>query len=155
MRRIVRFVALPLAALSLLAAAWFPATRGKPVVIYLERTACYGTCPIYRVEIRGDGRVTYTGERFVAVTGVRTRRISAAAVARLVDQFRAANFYALQDSYRGGVTDMPSAITTLRIGRHNKRVEDYAGQMVGMPPAVSDLELAIDRVAGTGEWIGR
>lgn len=149
-----RFLA-PVLAVFCLAAAWFPSTRGQPVTIRLERTACYGRCPIYRVEIRGDGLVTYTGERFVAVTGVRTRRIPPAAVARLVDQFRAANFYALKDSYRAGITDMPSAITTLRIGRHSKRVVDYAGQMAGMPPAVSDLEQAIDRAAGTEAWVGR
>jgi hypothetical protein len=39
------------------------------VVNRLERTACYGTCPAYSVEIRGDGSVHYDGRAFVAVRG--------------------------------------------------------------------------------------
>ena len=39
------------------------------IVITLERTICLGECPDYRVEIRGDGRVTYHGENYVAVEG--------------------------------------------------------------------------------------
>ena len=31
-------------------------------VITLERTACFGTCPIYTITIYGDGRVVYDGE---------------------------------------------------------------------------------------------
>jgi hypothetical protein len=136
------------------ALAPFPSTRGKPVVISLERTACFGRCPIYRVEIRGDGLVTYQGERFVAVTGRRTRRISPAAVRRLMAQFQAANFFALRDEYRAGMTDMPSRIVTLQIGGRGKRVVDYVGEEVGMPHSVTELEQAIDRVAGTAAWVG-
>ncbi len=132
----------------------FPSTRGKPVVISLERTACFGRCPIYRVEIRGDGLVSYEGVRFVAVTGKRYRRISPAAVSRLVAQFRAADFYSLQDSYRANVTDLPSKIVTISIGGRTKRVLDYAGRNVGMPVAVNDIEEAIDRTAGTSAWVG-
>lgn len=137
------------------ALAPFPSVRGKPVVISLRRTACFGRCPIYRVEIRGDGLVTYDGERFVAVLGRRTRRVSPAAVRRLVSQFQAANFYSLRDEYRASVTDMPSQIVSLRIGSRSKVVVDYAGERAGMPHAVSELEDAIDRVAGTAAWVGR
>ena len=35
----------------------------KTVTILLDRTACYGTCPAYKVTIHGDGRVEYTGGR--------------------------------------------------------------------------------------------
>lgn len=136
------------------AIAPFPATRGQPIVITLRRTACFGRCPIYSVEIRGDGLVTYRGERFVAVTGLRTRRVSPAAVRRLVNQFRAANFFALRDEYRARVTDLPSRIVTLRIGDRSKQVVDYAGEQAGMPHAVTELEAAIDRLAGTAAWVG-
>src|SRR5712691_7505714 len=37
------------------------------VVITLERTMCYGTCPAYTLRITGDGSVEYEGMRYVRV----------------------------------------------------------------------------------------
>ena len=34
-------------------------------LIHMQRTSCFGTCPIYAVTIDGRGAVTYDGERFV------------------------------------------------------------------------------------------
>ncbi len=48
----------------------FPAV-GDPASlrITLERGPCFGECPIYKVEVRGDGSVFYKGEGFVAGSG--------------------------------------------------------------------------------------
>lgn len=131
----------------------FPETAGKDIRIRLERTVCFGTCPAYTVEIRGDGRVTYTGEAYVAVGGVHRRTISRAAVAELLSLFRAADFYSLDNEYVGGVTDNPSQIVTLSIGGRRKTVADYVGWSVGMPFFVTRLEHAIDRAAGADTWV--
>ena len=46
----------------------FPAQPDlSQVLISLKRTQCYGTCPSYRVQIRGNGEVLYRGEEFVLV----------------------------------------------------------------------------------------
>ena len=42
------------------------------VVITLERTTCFGVCPVYTLTIYGDGRVVYEGTRFVRTEGERT-----------------------------------------------------------------------------------
>jgi ankyrin repeat protein len=131
----------------------FPAFDGQDVVIGLKRTACFGTCPSYTVEILGDGRVTYTGEAFVAVEGVHHGRIPREAVEALVERFRAADFFWLEDEYVAGITDSPSYTVTLVIGGRTKRVVDYVGEMDGMPFAVTRLEEAIDRAAGTRAWV--
>src|SRR5690349_12845182 len=39
------------------------------IVITLRRTMCLGTCPSYRVTLRGDGTVVYDGDGFVRVHG--------------------------------------------------------------------------------------
>lgn len=131
----------------------FPASDNQEVVIGLERTACFGTCPAYTVEILGDGRVTFTGRAYVAVEGVHHRRISREAVEALVERFRAADFFWMEDEYVARITDFPSYRLTLTIGGRTKRVADYAGEMVGMPFAVTGLEAAIDRAAGTRAWV--
>ena len=121
--------------------------------ITLSRTVCFGTCPSYRVEIRGDGTILYRGDNFAAVKGERTARIAPAAVKALFEKFRRADFFWLFDTYTASVTDMPSYELTLSFDSHDKSVRDYAGQMVGMPAVVRDLEQAVDDTAQTKRWV--
>lgn len=141
----------------------------RSLSITLERSACYGSCPDYRVEIKGDGEVVFTSRAEpvdeaaamhrawnvsgVLVPGRHVSRIDRSALEALVERFRQAHFFGLKDSYQAGVTDNPTYVLTFQTGRHRKRVVDYVGNMVGMPEAMSALEDEVDRVAGTGRWV--
>ena len=57
------------------------------VAITLERTACFGTCPVYQVSIFEDGTVMYNGENFVDVTGEQTSSIDPETVELMVNAF--------------------------------------------------------------------
>ena len=46
----------------------------KTVTIQLERSGCYGTCPVYTVTIHGDGRLEYNGKGHVKEIGAREGR---------------------------------------------------------------------------------
>gem|GEM_PF-6847576 len=140
------------------------------VSMAIRRTGCFGSCPSYRLEMRGDGRVSYWGERDVVVEGEHHWRIDPAAVTRLLAQFRAADYLSLQGYYIVQVSDHPSYVTRLSIGTQRKFVFDYAGAMAGrlapeedapavqagagrMPGSVTQLEDAIDEVAGSASWV--
>jgi hypothetical protein len=123
--------------------------------ITLTRTLCYGTCPDYSVEIDGDGTVIYTGNRFVAVTGVQKSRISMDAVRELVDLFRKADYFSLRDSYAATVTDNPTFYTSISFDGKTKKVRNYVGWEVGILQGVTNIEEAIDRIADTYKWIKR
>lgn len=124
------------------------------LVITLERGICFGTCPIYSVEIHGDGSVLYKGVDCVAAVGERRSRVSVGDVHKLVDDFRAANFFSMRDHYAASVTDLPAYRIGIGFDGHRKTVLDYVGSMVGMPPDVAKLEDAVDKLAGTAGWIG-
>jgi hypothetical protein len=73
-----------------------PAPAPKPVRAFeleLSRGPCFGRCPVFRVHVRGDGRVTWEPERNTAVTGKREHRISAADVAAIERALDAAQFF--------------------------------------------------------------
>src|ERR1700733_9628445 len=125
----------------------------KNVVITLSRDACYGTCPMYTVELHGDGTVVYRGKRFVAVKGERRGKVAEVAVQDLVAEFRKADFFSLSDQYIAGVTDFPSYTISIEIDGKKKTVLDYVGGQVGMPRTVTDLENDIDRIAGSDRWV--
>lgn len=122
--------------------------------ITLFRTGCYGTCPMYGVEIDGSGTAVYCGQHFVKDVGQRTRQVADADLARLVEQFHAATFMTLNDEYAASVTDNPTYIVSISYDGKSKVVRDYVGESAGMPASVTALEDAIDAIAGTAEWIG-
>jgi hypothetical protein len=131
----------------------FPEVRDwSSVRITLQRTACYGTCPAYRVEIGGDGTVTYEGRAFVVVEGEHHAKIPVVAVRSLVEKFRAAEFFRLYRKYTAGVTDNPTQTLSIAIDGKTMTVVDYVGEYDGMPSVVVDLEREVDRVAGTKRW---
>jgi len=121
--------------------------------ITLRRSGCYGMCPTYEIEIHGDGTVLYDGAAYVGTTGRRKVKISQPSLVKLVDAFRKADYFSLSDGYVSGVTDMPTSASSISFDGQAKSVLDYLGRSVGMPPAVSDVEEAIDRLSGASKLI--
>ena len=142
--------------LRLLLTAWLASSSVQPpdpvdVTITLQRTICFGACPAYTVTIAGDGRVEYVGEQFVRVRGKETATIPPEQVAALVEAFETAGFFDLKNEYTANITDLPTTITSIRIGDRFKRVIDY----YGAPQVLKDLERSIDKVAGTARWVAQ
>jgi hypothetical protein len=127
------------------------------VVIKLERTACYGECPVYTVRIDARGNVEFNGARFVRVEGRQTDRIPISSVAAILETADRIGFFGLRDQYRSVqnpdgsstvVTDLPTTFVTITRGGRTKRVEDY----FGAPEGLKQLERQIDEAARTKRW---
>lgn len=126
---------------------------GSDFSISLERTACFGFCPVYQVTVESNGTVTYLGEMFVAVEGERRSQISQDQVRQIARQLESIDFFSLQDEYTDrGATDMPSAILTLRVDGKTKRVDHYYGDF-SAPEKLTELELFIDEITNSTQWV--
>jgi hypothetical protein len=123
------------------------------IKITLERTACYGMCPAYKVELHGDGTVLYEGRSSVAVTGIQRASVSQANIVELVKLFEQADYYSLRSEYKSRITDNPTQTTSIEIDGQRKQIVDYVGLYVGMPVSVMKLEEAIDRLSGDARWV--
>jgi hypothetical protein len=139
------------------AAAQEPQVR-PDAIIRLQRTSCFGPCPIYTVTIDARGTVTYEGERFVRVVGRQTAQIDPSAVLKLLARAEQIRFFDLRDAYRvienpdgttTMVTDLPTKIVTIAVNGRTKRIEDY----VGAPDSLTEFEREIDNAAGTKRWV--
>lgn len=123
--------------------------------VSLERTACYGRCPIYKVTVLRDGTVLWDGERFVKTTGKATAKLSAPAITELAKAFARADVFALHDKYESyDVTDNPSAIVSFDDGKRKKTIRHYHGDS-SSPKELYELEDRIDQLLGTARWIGK
>jgi hypothetical protein len=70
---------------------------GTTLLATLERTGCYGECPVYRLTVSTDGSVVYVGTRWVKVTGRQEFKLTPAQVSELETAFERANFMSLHD----------------------------------------------------------
>lgn len=124
------------------------------IAITLERTACFGTCPIYTVTIYEDGTVTYSGENFVEVTGEQTGTIDPETVALMVAAFEDAGYFDWDEAYdTRTVSDLPTVITSVTRDGETHQITRYTGDDRA-PLALPYLEQWIDIMVNTSLWTG-
>jgi hypothetical protein len=129
--------------------------------ITLERTACFGACPVYSISVSRDGTITYEGRAHVRHLGAATAQISPERVTALLSELEKAGYFSFAGRYTPAEpacgrysTDSPSTITSVQIRGRTKRIEhDYGCGSV--PGALTVMEQRIDEVLGSGRWTGR
>ena len=126
---------------------------GAQAIATLERTGCYGECPVYRLTVHSDGSVVYVGTRWVKVQGRQVYKISEARLAELQAAFERANFNQLHDYDKVENTDDDWVHISFRRGSGFKRVRHYHGDNTA-PPALATLEDEFDRIVESGRLVG-
>lgn len=115
--------------------------------VTLERTACFGTCPAYKITLRRDGTATYVGMEYVERKGTYNGKFYG--FERLAQFIEARGFFDLKDNYSINATDLPSAITTVVRAGQRKTVINYGD--VG-PLELWGVEKVIDGVMANTKW---
>jgi len=109
-------------------------------VFVLEKTACYGECPVFTIQIYANGFIEFEGKRFVDKIGNFTNKIYKAEVDLLINDFVTAKFFEFEDKYTSEATDFPTTYITFNHDGRTKKITDYDG-------APNELELLEDAVA--------
>ncbi|MBS1794863.1 MAG: hypothetical protein JSS81_13470 [Acidobacteria bacterium] len=133
------------------------------VRITFERTAA--DSPLgYKLEIAPDRTLVFEVTYYHDKSQLKktTARITEDQLRALVDEFRKADFFALNDSYQKNDecparwTDNPTMITSLRIDGREKRIVRDGGcrdkERRPYPPALAALEDRIDEILDTKQW---
>jgi hypothetical protein len=131
--------------------------------ITLERTACYGFCPIYAVAIYESGKVEYFGYQFVEKAGFYTSNISSNSIDDLLnfavehgyDNLENEYFYVCDTTDTGEiltytVSDLPTKITSIVSGGNRKTIKNYYGG----PYWLALFERKIDSTVNVSKWVG-
>jgi hypothetical protein len=136
------------------AASTSPSTNSdlSNTTIRMERNMCMGTCPVYSLEIFGNGTLVYNGEQFVNVTGKHISSIPEDKVKQLIEEFYSINYYSLNDTFDKIVkTDQPTVITSINTNGTFKSVFDNLGAIA--PESLRVLENRIDEITNSSKWI--
>lgn len=130
-------------------------------VITLERTACFGRCPVYRLSISAAGVVRYEGKAHVEHLGPAQDTIPPARVDSLVGELDRLGYFGLAEEYVADSpacgrysTDSPAVTTSVTVDGRRKQVRHDYG-CGDAPPKLARIEARIDEVAGTSRWTGR
>jgi hypothetical protein len=116
--------------------------------VSLKRGPCFGNCPVYEVELRGDGTATYDGADYAPREGRYVGRVDPAAVAALLDQLSEVDFWRMETDRQIRVQDLPQVVITAERRGRRHRVH------TNLPPReLEPIQAAIDSVASEIDWV--
>jgi len=115
----------------------------------IERTACFGQCPIYTLVVKSDGTFRYIGEANVTHLGTHTGKISDSEFDWLAEFIKDSGYMDLKDGYVMQVTDLPTIYTMVVMNGQKKVIKHYG---FDGPSSLSVTEVLIDRLLEGATW---
>lgn len=127
----------------------------SPVWIKMQRSACFGRCPVYSLTVHRDGTVIFFGEAYTLVKGTQRNKMSDTALEKLKLLLSTSVFADLSVDCCAcfTVTDNPTTTLEISDGTRTTKIEHYHG-CKDAPKALSDLEDKIDEITEAVQWIG-
>jgi len=129
------------------------------LVLSLERGPCRGMCPVYRVEVYGDGRVHFDGKQHVGSLGAQTGVAPTSEVQALLRAIQSSEFSSVDTLFEMGsagcgqyMADLPTSKLSAKLGMQMKTVHLDPGCQ-NAPRFLRTLEAQVDSVARTAQWI--
>lgn len=135
------------------------AALDSSLVASLERGPCRGTCPVYRVELYGDGKVRFDGKQHVGTIGTRNGSTTPAAIQDFMRSVAASDFASADTSFVMGsagcgsyATDLPVSVLSIKVGSRLKTIQHDPGCR-NAPKFLRVLAAQLDTAAGIAGWI--
>lgn len=119
--------------------------------IGLERTACFGTCPVYWVIFNSDGTFRYEGKENIERIGKKSGRISDWQFNNLSELLIESGYMDLESTYEAEIADLHTTYTTAVVNGKRKLIKNYGD--LG-PVKLWAIQQAIDSLLIGAEWDG-
>lgn len=116
--------------------------------ISLERTGCFGTCPVYKITLRKDGTATYVGNSYARRRGTFDGKLEYG-FEKLAELIYRQGFSNLENTYDSPFTDLDTAIVTVIKDGKVKTVSDYGS---AAPVELWGIERLIDSISEEIVW---
>ena len=123
-------------------------SQERVLLISMKKTACYGTCPVYELQIYSDLAVNLKGEMHLDKIGIFEAKISRGRLEQIQTMFREADFFSFQDKYSEKITDLPTTYVYFNDSGQEKKVMDY----YGAPEALKNLEKELSSFLEELDW---
>ncbi|MBU1099376.1 MAG: hypothetical protein KKA84_03145 [Bacteroidetes bacterium] len=118
-------------------------------VIKMTKTNCFGRCPVYDLEIKGNGDVVLTGRENIDKIGEYKLRIDKSEIVRLLSKIDEVDFWGMKDEYDGRVTDLPSTYISVNYNGKSKKIKSRYNS----PKELDELEGILSAYLERFGWI--
>jgi len=123
-------------------------SQSKISYIKMQRTACFGRCPEYTVELFIKGNMTYVGKKNVERIGTSTARISNTAMTRFMKEISKYKLSTLSATYKPKAADLPRLNFTFVINGKTKSIKNGESG----PFYLAAIGKKIDSLLAESEW---
>ena len=118
--------------------------KNGTLLLSMERTPCYGRCPVYTINMYQNGLLVYNAQKFTDTTGRFYTVLSKQKMEELKNRFTTVGFFSMANTYPDKVktpTDLPSCILFYNNGTQQKTITDKRWQT---PETLTTLEKTVD-----------
>lgn len=127
--------------------------RHRPYIIAsmyfgMYRSACYGQCPVYNLDIDTAGRAVIEAKRFFDFEGFHETQLTPAQMQFIEDKALETGYFSFDHVYDANVTDLPSTLTILQTDSELHWVYDR----LNAPKELRRFESEIDAFIRTLDW---
>ena len=122
-----------------------PEKNGQ-LIISLERTPCFGRCPVYNIKVYENGLVLYNAEKNTDTVGCFYAVITKQELQGLKSKFIANGFMDMADKYPEegkAPVDLPSCVLTFNNNGVTKTVRDKRWET---PMPLAELQTTIEQI---------
>lgn len=114
----------------------------------MKKTACLGQCPTYNLEIKHSGQAYIQAKQHLSFEGELSSSFSQIELDSIKTMIYACDYFNLEKSYDGPITDIPSTITEVHLNNQTNRVRNrYKG-----PKSLSVLERYVHGLVMSKSW---
>ena len=113
-------------------------------IFELQTTSCYGTCPVYTLQIFSNGRAILEGKEHMNKIGNFESKIEKEKLNMLIDSFEKASFFELEDSYRSQFKDLPTKYITYYKNGNAKKIMAYDNIPKELTILIKSLETLVN-----------
>jgi hypothetical protein len=118
--------------------------KNGTLILSMERTPCFGRCPVYTIKLYENGLLVYNTKQFTDTTACRYTVLTKEKVAGVKTLFNNSQFFDLANQYpedKKTPTDLPSCILFYNNGTQQKTITD---KKWGAPETLTALEKSVD-----------
>jgi Domain of unknown function (DUF6438) len=109
------------------------------LLVSLQRTPCFGQCPVFKIELFSDGKVVYEGKTFSKRVGSYRATATPEFIKAIQQKAADIKYLSLDTKYPKGesmITDIPTTISFVRTGSENKMIRNN----YDAPPELLEFE---------------
>ncbi len=120
-----------------------PEKNGK-VILRMERTPCFGACPVFTATLYENGLLLYNGKRFTHSIGCHYAIVSKSEIKKVRTWMEDDGIFLMKDKYPEedvAPTDLSSCILYYSNGKKEKNITDRSW---GTPEALTELETKLE-----------